>query len=106
MHQLRPEFRELFTSALLEATSSTNAWIVTGGTNAGIMKLVGDALAERKQVETCLGIATWGVIHGREDLTMDDEDDHDPDDQQSQAEKRDHELLDKLPTCTVRFYSV
>ena len=41
---LRPKFRQMFMTALLHATRSTNAWVVTGGTNAGIMKLVGDAL--------------------------------------------------------------
>ena len=42
---LRPKYLELFTTALLNATRSTNAWIVTGGCGAGIMKLVGDAFA-------------------------------------------------------------
>jgi hypothetical protein len=67
--EMRPKFKEHFTSALLYATRSTNAWIVTGGTDAGIMKLVGDALSKHRQVETALGIATWGTTKGRTDLT-------------------------------------
>lgn len=42
---LRPKFRDVFVAALLNATRSTNAWIVSGGTDTGIMKMVGDALA-------------------------------------------------------------
>ena len=30
------------------------------------MKLVGDALAQQKQMETALAIAPWGVLRGRE----------------------------------------
>ena len=29
------------------------------------MKLVGDAFAKYKQHTPCIGISTWGVIHGR-----------------------------------------
>lgn len=31
---------------LMRAAVSTNAWIITGGSNSGVMKLVGDAVAE------------------------------------------------------------
>eukprot|EP01051_Picozoa_sp_SAG22_P016111 SAG22_NODE_2214_length_2828_cov_2.586295_4_plen_136_part_00 len=47
---LRPKYLELFTTALLNATRTTNAWIVTGGCGAGIMKLVGDAFARYKRL--------------------------------------------------------
>ena len=43
---LRPRFEQQFTAALLNATRTANAWITTGGTNAGIMRQVGDALKE------------------------------------------------------------
>ena len=58
---LRPKFRDTFMSAVLNATRSTNAWIVTGGSDAGIMKLVGDTLARGKQMQTAVGIASWGA---------------------------------------------
>ena len=52
-----------------------DAWIITGGTNHGIMALVGEAVrdcnletvAENKKI-TCIGFATWGVIKNRASL--------------------------------------
>ena len=39
--------------------------ITTGGTAAGVMKLVGDALKSYKRASPCLAIAPFGIIHGR-----------------------------------------
>ena len=86
--ELRPKFRDAFMSALLNATRSTNAWIVTGGSDKGIMKLVGDALARGKQMETAIGIAAYSTVLGRTELTADSS---------AQAE-----LLASMPDCTVR----
>ena len=66
---LRPKFLDLFCSALLNATRNTNAWVVTGGTNVGIMKLIGDALSRHQSNATTLGVAAWGAIHGRTAMT-------------------------------------
>ena len=47
------------------------AWIVTGGTNAGIMKCVGDAVRQHtvacgsKKPITTIGIAVWGCVSNR-----------------------------------------
>ena len=38
--------RETFKAGLIKAAKSTNALILTGGTNTGAMKLVGDAVRE------------------------------------------------------------
>ena len=62
-----------FNSNLIEAANSTNAWLVTGGTHAGIMKTVGEAvtkyrLANQSRSLTCLGITAWGVVNRREEL--------------------------------------
>jgi CRP-like cAMP-binding protein len=62
---LRPHKREIFRTALLNATRSTNAWIVTGGTSSGVMKLVGDALKAYKKASPCLAVCGWGIVHGR-----------------------------------------
>ena len=86
--ELRPKFRDAFMSALLNATRSTNAWIVTGGSDTGIMKLVGDALARGKQMETAIGIAAYSTVRGRTELTADSS---------AQAE-----LQASMPDCTVR----
>lgn len=43
--------------------------MITGGTNCGVMKYVGEAL--QGSTKACIGIATWGVISKREDLNPD-----------------------------------
>ena len=45
---------------LPQATRDTNAWVVTGGTNGGVMKLVGDSLSDHQNSEMLLGVASWG----------------------------------------------
>ena len=53
----------------------TGAWIITGGTNTGVMTLVGEAV--RDHVETTgasehdvvvLGITTWGTVDNKKSL--------------------------------------
>lgn len=53
---------------LWQAVQSTTALVVTGGTNSGVMRLAGRALADYNATFQCLGIATWGVINGRNHL--------------------------------------
>ena len=55
------------------------AWIVTGGTNAGVMEFVGEALKEYvltegviEQPVVALGIATWGIVDNKEALISED----------------------------------
>ena len=51
------------------------AWIITGGTHAGVMKHVGQAVREyvlssgsmEGQI-VAIGVATWGAIHNRRPL--------------------------------------
>eukprot|EP01046_Picozoa_sp_COSAG06_P029818 COSAG06_NODE_2792_length_6276_cov_13.340780_2_plen_1650_part_00 len=62
---LRPEYHRMFTHALVNASLRTKAWIITGGSNRGIMKAMGDALGSYHATTPCIGIATWGTIHGR-----------------------------------------
>lgn len=69
---LRPSYQRAFSRSLLHATRNTNAWVFTGGTNSGVMKLVADGLANQKRSETVIGVATWGAIHGRTELEGED----------------------------------
>jgi hypothetical protein len=59
-----------FKLGLMKTAKTTNAWIITGGTNTGVMRLVGDAVAEDLNAQdlTVLGIASWGCIAFREDM--------------------------------------
>ncbi len=58
--------KKAFKRGLVKAAASTGAWIITGGTNAGVMRLVGEAVADEGQKYnsdfTVLGIAAWGRI--------------------------------------------
>ena len=61
--QMRPKFNAIFSQALLKATSATGAWVTTGGTDAGVMKLAGEAM--KNSHTPVLGISAWGVVAGR-----------------------------------------
>ena len=43
---LSPRLKRVFDRGLTSAASSTNAWVITGGTDTGVMKLVASAFAE------------------------------------------------------------
>lgn len=70
--------RVIFNKGLINAAQSTNAWIITSGCNMGVMKAVGEAVAEGqtfhwdksgvKQTLKCIGIAPWGYVENRQKL--------------------------------------
>ena len=66
--------KKAFKRGLVKAAVSTGAWIITGGTNTGVMRLVGEAIADEFQKgqfnPTVLGIATWGKIALRDEMTV------------------------------------
>ena len=43
---------------MTQVAQTPGAWVITGGTNTGVMKYVGDALHGSNR--PCIGIATWG----------------------------------------------
>jgi hypothetical protein len=67
-----PIWKKFFKSGLIKATKATNAWIITGGLNIGVMRLVGDGISEEISTDnvTVLGIATWGTIAQRDLLEV------------------------------------
>ncbi|KAK4316372.1 hypothetical protein Pmani_012451, partial [Petrolisthes manimaculis] len=74
-----------FTTGLIKAVKSTNAWILTGGMNVGVMRSVGEAVnqgqymvKEKEHVVhgiRCLGVVPWGYIRNWEDLVHKDPND-------------------------------
>ena len=60
----------IFQRGLIGAASTTNAWIMTGGTDTGVMKLVGKTVQESNLDVPCIGVVPWGVIADREKLTQ------------------------------------
>ena len=66
--QLSSAERETFFHGLREASRITQAWIVTGGTESGVMKLVGQMVREdedRGAKTVCLGVAPWRPVRLR-----------------------------------------
>ncbi|KAL9966190.1 hypothetical protein ACROYT_G024228 [Oculina patagonica] len=71
---LKPRLKEVFRRGLIKAAKSTSAWIITGGTNAGVMKHVGEAVKEQaitfgsEDKVNVIGIATWGIVDRKDSL--------------------------------------
>ena len=71
---MKAKLKEAFRRGLMKAARSTGAWIVTGGTNTGVMKHVGEAVRDYGLTTTtgapvvAIGVATWGCIHKKEEL--------------------------------------
>ena len=57
-----------FDYGLYTAASSTNAWVVSAGSDAGVMKIVGKALRGQSAALPLIGIFPIGVTHGREPI--------------------------------------
>ncbi|XP_023931927.1 transient receptor potential cation channel subfamily M member 3-like [Lingula anatina] len=69
---LQPKLKRVFRKGLLKAANTTGAWIVTGGTNTGVTRHVGEGIGEqslktRNNIVT-IGIAPWGIVHNRQEL--------------------------------------
>ncbi len=62
--------RTAFKRGLIKAATSTNAWIITNGTNTGVVRLVGEAISEEFNTLVVLGIASWGTIASRNKLIV------------------------------------
>ncbi|XP_078515233.1 transient receptor potential cation channel subfamily M member 2-like [Lissotriton helveticus] len=79
---MRPRLKNLFSKGLVKAAQTTGAWIITGGTHAGVMKHVGEAVRDftrrsrsiiNREI-VVLGIAPWGVLHNRDNLEKEEGD--------------------------------
>ena len=60
---------------LLEAVRLTKGWVVSGGTNGGVMGLVGKTMSQQVggEMNVCLGIATFGIVTNHEELEPKDD---------------------------------
>lgn len=75
---LNRQLKAVFKRGLINAATTTGAWIITGGTATGVMQFVGEAVRDHlltlgtndKNI-VALGIATWGCIANREALDGD-----------------------------------
>ncbi|XP_078515240.1 transient receptor potential cation channel subfamily M member 2-like [Lissotriton helveticus] len=65
---MNPRLKDLFGKGLVKAAQSTEAWIITGGCHAGVMKLVGEAVRDFSMTSSSyrivtIGIATWAIVY-------------------------------------------
>ena len=70
--------RETFKSGLIAAVKATNGWLMSGGTNTGVMKLVGEAVEEGqflvsdgpsvKRGIKAIGLCNWGMVENNANL--------------------------------------
>ncbi|CAF0814171.1 unnamed protein product [Adineta steineri] len=67
--------RKIFQRGLVAAAATTNAWLITSGTNVGIAKEVGEALSNYRYKNRkhgldvpCIGICTWDYTAGNQQL--------------------------------------
>ncbi|XP_056610904.1 LOW QUALITY PROTEIN: transient receptor potential cation channel subfamily M member 2 [Triplophysa dalaica] len=72
---IKSQLKDKFRRGLIKVAKTTGAWILTGGTHAGVMKHVGMAVRDytlsNNSMEgqiVVIGIATWGIIHKRHKL--------------------------------------
>jgi hypothetical protein len=67
--QITAQLQRVFDRGLAAAAAMTNAWIFTGGTDSGVMKLVGEAMHKYGLVDVpVVGVAPWGAISARRSL--------------------------------------
>ena len=59
--QLTSTLQRVFDRGLATAAAMTNAWIFTGGTDSGVMKLVGEAIHKYGLDVPLIGVAPWGT---------------------------------------------
>uniref|UniRef100_A0A672JTU8 Histidine rich calcium binding protein n=1 Tax=Salarias fasciatus TaxID=181472 RepID=A0A672JTU8_SALFA len=68
--------REVIRQGLVKASQSTGAWILTAGLREGVGRCVGEAVRDHATAASsvslnkvvALGIASWGLVHNREQL--------------------------------------
>lgn len=57
---------------IYKTASSTGAWIITGGSNCGVMQLVGEALEDEIFTENIvlIGIASWTAVYHSQEIVI------------------------------------
>ena len=68
---LEPRLEHEFSDKLSAAAQHTGGWVITGGTDTGVMAIVGRALRERNlqadELAPVIGVAPWGKVMHRDD---------------------------------------
>ena len=86
---LSTEEKDRIFKAMMDGTRSLDAWFTTGGTNAGVMKCMGEFRAKYNPTAPLIGVASLGVINASERLRgIHIPDDADKDASQVNADKK------------------
>ncbi|CAF1384238.1 unnamed protein product [Rotaria sp. Silwood1] len=74
---MSPRLRNIFQMGLVDAAATTNAWIITTGTNAGVVQEVGEALNNYRYICNkqgldipCIGIGSWNYTADNKQLEI------------------------------------
>ncbi|KAK0151528.1 Transient receptor potential cation channel subfamily M member 2 [Merluccius polli] len=74
---LRAHLKSMFHRGLIKVAETTGAWIMSGGSHAGVMKYVGQAVRDHALSSrstqgqiVAIGMATWGTVHNRRALVQ------------------------------------
>lgn len=71
---LPDELRNAIKGIILNASRCANTWILTSGTDYGVMKLIGEAADEEYRTSgnevVLMGIASWGKVARRKELII------------------------------------
>lgn len=69
---LQPKLKKALQEGLIKVANTSHIWIITAGTDTGIVKHVGDILKEyfpkSKHNLIAIGIAPWGVVSEKDSL--------------------------------------
>jgi hypothetical protein len=65
---LSTEEKDRIFKAMMDGTRSLDAWFTTGGTNAGVMKCMGEFRTKYNPTAPLIGVASLGVISASETL--------------------------------------
>jgi hypothetical protein len=66
--QMAVGLKDKILRGLMDVAKSMQAWIITGGSDSGIMKYVGEARNKEGTQVPLIGIMPWGAVRGRQGL--------------------------------------
>jgi len=69
---LQPKLKQALKQGLIKVVNTSHIWIITAGTDTGVVKHIGDILKDILPNSSinivAIGIAPWGVVNERESL--------------------------------------
>jgi len=69
---LQPKLKQAIQRSIIKVANTSHIWIITAGTDTGVVKHVSDMLRDQFTRSTnnliVIGIAPWGVVNDKESL--------------------------------------